>query len=139
MKIEEIKKALKPILIEKDEIIASYLYGSFLYSEFYEDIDIGILIQKEFIPNTLYEVKLAGKLDKVLRPICNPFKQVDVCVFNNKPLRFLYSVLKNSKIIYSKNDLKRVHFEANVIKEYLDIKPHFENYDKMRSLRYVNR
>ena len=48
-------------------------------------------------------------------------------------------MLKNLKIIYSKNDLERVKFETKIIKEYLDFKPHHEIYDNMRRLRYADR
>ena len=139
MNVEEIKKALADILSEKKEIIVSYLYGSVLYSEFYEDIDIGLLITHNFKPKLMYEAKMTRKLEKKLRDTFGNFKPVDVRILNNKPLRFLFSILKKSKIIYSSNDFERVQFEAKIMKEYLDIKPHFEIYDKMREMRYANR
>jgi hypothetical protein len=139
MNFEEIECTIRKIFTEKDEIISAYLYGSFLHSEFYKDIDIGLLISDGFKPEALYEAKIARKLEKELKNIFNIFKPVDIRVLNGKPLRFLFSVLKNSKIVYSSNDLKRVQFEARIIKEYLDFKPHYEIYDNMRRLRYANR
>jgi len=139
MIIEEIKKALTEILAEREEIIVSYLYGSVLYSDFYEDIDIGLLISDSFKPELMYEAKIAGKLEKKLRDTFEGIKPVDVRILNDKPLRFLFSMLKNSKIIYSSDETKRVQFEAKIMKEYLDNKPHFEIYDNMRELRYANR
>ena len=139
MIIEEIKKALTEILAEREEIIVSYLYGSVLYSDFYKDIDIGLLISNSFKPELMYEAKMAGNLEKKLRDTFGEIKPVDVRILNYKPLRFLFSVLKNSKIIYSSDETKRVQFEAKIMKEYLDIKPHFEIYDNMRELRYANR
>lgn len=139
MNFEEIESTFRKIFSEKDEIISAYLYGSFLRSEFYKDIDIGLLISDGFKPEVLYEAKIARKLEKELKKNFNIFKPVDIRVLNGKPLRFLFSVLKNSKIIYSSNDLKRVQFEARIIKEYLDFKPYYEIYDNMRRLRYANR
>ena len=139
MNIEEIKKALAEILSGKKEIIASYLYGSVIYSDFYEDIDVGLLIADNFKPKLMYEAKMAGKLEKKLRNTFGEFKPLDVRILNDKPLRFLFSILKNSKIIFSSNEFKRIQFEAKIMKEYLDIKPHFEIYDKMREMRYANR
>lgn len=120
-------------------VIAAYLYGSFLFSEFYEDIDIGLLIRNNFMPNVMYEAQLAGKLEQIFKDTYNSFKPVDVRILNGKPLRFLFSMLKNSKIIYSKNNLERVKFETKIVKEYLDFKPHHEMYDNMRRLRYADR
>ena len=139
MNIEEINKVFKEILVERKEIIASYLYGSVLYSDFYEDIDIGLLVSNSFNPKLMYEANIAGKLEKKLKDTFEEIKPVDVRILNDKPLRFLFSMLKNSKIIFSSDETKRIQFEAKIMKEYLDIKPHFEIYDKMRELRYANR
>lgn len=139
MKIEEIENIFRKIFLQNEEIIAAYIYGSFLYSENYEDVDIGLLIRNNFKPNVMYEAQLAGKLEQIFKDTYNTFKTVDVRILNGKPLRFLFSMLKNSKIIYSKNDLERVKFETKIIKEYLDFKPHHEMYDHMRRLRYADR
>jgi len=139
MNIEELNKVLTEVLAEREEIIVSYLYGSVLYSDFYEDIDIGLLISDSFKPKLMYEAKIAGKLEKKLRNTFGEIKPLDIRILNDKPLRFLFSMLKNSKIIYSSDESERVQFEAKIMKEYLDIKPHFEIYDNMRELRYANR
>lgn len=139
MNIEEIKNVLTEILAERKEIIASYLYGSVLYSDFYDDIDIGLLVSNSFKPKLMYEANIAGKLEKKLKDTFGEIKPVDVRILNEKPLRFLFSMLKNSKIIFSSDETKRVQFEAKIMKEYLDIKPHFEVYDKMREMSYANK
>jgi len=139
MNIEELKKVITEVLTERKEIIVSYLYGSVLYRDFHEDIDIGLLISDNFKPKLMYEAKIAGKLEKKLINTFRETKPVDLRILNDKPLRFLFSMLKNSKIIYSNDESKRVQFEAKIMKEYLDIKPHFEIYDNMRELRYANR
>ncbi|MHA1257114.1 MAG: nucleotidyltransferase domain-containing protein [Promethearchaeota archaeon] len=139
MKIEEIENIFKEIFLQNEEIIAVYLYGSFLYSDNYEDVDIGLLIRNNFKPNIMYEAELAGKLEQIFKDTNKGFKPFDVRILNGKPLRFLFSLLKNSKIIYSKKDLERVKFETKIMKEYLDFKPHHEMYDNMRRLRYADR
>lgn len=139
MNNEEIKKVLEEILLDKEEIVASYLYGSVIYSNFYEDIDVGLLVTDLFKPKLMYEAIIAGELEKRLKDILKISKPVDVRILNDRPLRFLFSILKNSKIICSRDDLKRVQFEARIMKEYLDIKPHFAIYDNMRELRYANK
>jgi predicted nucleotidyltransferase len=139
MNIDKIKKSSTYILSKNKEIIAAYLYGSILSRDFYKDIDIGLLIRDSFKPKLFYEVKIAGKLEKRLKNILGEFKPVDIRILNGKPLRFLFSMLKNSKIIYVKDETRRIQFEAKIMKEYLDIKSHFEIYDNMRELRYANR
>ncbi len=139
MKLEKIKNAFKEILSKEKKIIATYLYGSASYSESYKDIDIGLLILEGSKPNYMYEVKLAGKLEKIFKDSIGIYKSIDVRILNGKPLRFLYSVLKNSKLVYSVDDFKRVQFESRIMKEYLDFKPHSELYETMRRYRYANR
>lgn len=139
MNSEEIKKVLEEILSKKEEIVASYLYGSVIYSDSYEDIDVGLFITDLFKPKLMYEAIIAGELEKKLKDILKISKPVDVRILNGRPLRFLFSILKNSKIICSRDNFKRVQFEARIIKEYLDIKPHFAIYDNMRELRYANK
>ena len=139
MKIEEIENIFRKIFLQNEEILAAYLYGSFLFNDNYEDIDIGLLIQDNFKSNVMYEANLAGRLEQIFKDTYNVFKPIDVRILNGKSLRFLFSMLKNSKIIYSKNDLERVKFETKIMKEYLDFKPHHEMYDNLRRLRYADR
>lgn len=139
MKYKKIIDAFRDILSERKEIFASYIYGSVLNSEDFEDIDVGLLVDDGFKPELMYEVELAARLEKKIKDTSNISKQVDVRVLNGRSLRFLFSVLKNSKLISSKDNSKRIEFEASVMKEYLDIKPHFEIYDNMRKLRYFDK
>lgn len=139
MQFEDIKNAFTEIFSSKGEIIAAYIYGSFLRKNIFEDIDIGILINDDFKPDVLYEVDLAGKLEKKLKNDLIVFKPIDLRILNDMSLRFLFSLLKKSKILFSRDDFTRIKFESKVVKEYLDIKPHQDLYDKMRELKYASR
>ena len=130
MKIQEIEEAAREIFSSRKEIIAAYLYGSFLKTEFFEDVDIGLLVEDDFKPSALYEARIAGELEQRLK------LNFDVRILNGRPVRFLFSVLKNSKLIYSRDERKRIEFESRVMREYIDMKPHHELYEKMRRLRY---
>jgi len=139
MKYKKIIDEFRDVLSERKEIFVSYIYGSVLGSENFEDIDVGLLVDDGFKPELMYEVELAARLEKKIRDTSNISNQVDVRVLNGRSLRFLFSVLKNSKLISSKDNSKRIEFEAKVMKQYLDIKPHFEIYDNMRKLRYLDK
>jgi len=130
MKIQEIEEAAREIFSSRKEIIAAYLYGSFLKTEFFEDVDIGLLVEDDFKPSALYEARIAGELEQRLK------LNFDVRILNGRPVRFLFSVLKNSKLVYSRDERKRIEFESRVMREYIDMKPHHELYEKMRRLRY---
>lgn len=130
MKIQEIEEAAREIFSSRKEIIAAYLYGSSLKTEFFEDVDIGLLVEDDFKPSALYEARIAGELEQRLK------LNFDVRILNGRPVRFLFSVLKNSKLIYSRDERKRIEFESRVMRKYIDMKPHHELYEKMRRLRY---
>ena len=103
------------------------------------DIDIGLLVDNNFQPGTLYEAKLAGDLEKILKLNLGISTPVDLRILNNSSLRFTQSILKNAKILFSKDEMRRIEFETSILNHYLDMKPHYDYYDKMRRIRYANK
>ena len=53
-------------------------------------------------------------------------------ILNNKPIRFLNQVLRYGKLIFSRDEKERVRFETYITKTYIDMKPYFLEYDRMR-------
>lgn len=92
-------------------------------------MDIGILIEKDSKPERFYEIKLAEEIERE-----TGVKKVEVTILNNKPISFLNQVLRYGKIIFSSDERARVNFETIVTKKYIDLKPYFEEYNKMRKL-----
>jgi len=92
-------------------------------------------VDNNFQLGTLYEAKLAGDLEKILKLNLGISTPVDLRILNNSSLCFTQSILKNAKILFSKNEMKRIEFETSILNHYLDIKPHYDYYDKMRRIR----
>lgn len=72
----KISTIIKEELKDKEEIIAVYIFGSYLYNPDYEDIDVGILLKESFNPGHLYEIKLQKSLEKAItekKKITNKF------------------------------------------------------------------
>ena len=105
MKLDEIRITAKKIFSERDEVLIAYIYGSYLKGQYHNDIDIGIIIQDDFEPFTLYETRISRYFDKYLHD------NIDVRILNHKPLRFLYNLLKNSKVLFSRDENKRIKFD----------------------------
>ncbi len=126
-------KSISACLSAHPEIIAAYLFGSTATGRTHRqsDIDIGILLKTRYKQSPLYSSRLARSISKILPSKNEP----DVRVLNNASPRFLFQVIKNGKLIISKNEKKRVQFETGVISQYLDIKPFYEEYDRIRSER----
>jgi predicted nucleotidyltransferase len=125
---------LENIFSRHDEIIAVYLFGSHArgYARTDSDIDIGILLSDDKLGSGLYPVQIARELKNTFK-----IKQdIDVRILNNGTLRFLHQVLKG-KLLLCRDDKKRIEFETSVISRYLDFKPIFYEYDRMRKLRVL--
>ena len=122
---------IKKVLAKHREVLVAYLFGSIARGEANEksDMDIGILLEKGFKPERFYEIKLAGEIERE-----TGVKKVEVTILNNKPISFLNQVLRYGKVIFSSDERARVNFETTVTKKYIDLKPYFEEYNKMRKL-----
>jgi len=77
-------------------------------------------------------------LEKILKKNFEISIPIDLRILNNSSLRFTQSILKNAKILFSKDEMKRIVFETSILNLYLDMKPHYDYYDKMRRIRYAN-
>ncbi len=124
---------LKKVFSEHPEILVAYLFGSLAKGEANEksDVDIGILVSKNFKPDRFYEVKIAEEIEKEVG-----LRRVEVVILNDKPVSFLNQVLRYGKLIFCRDDKARVSFETIVTKKFIDLKPYFEEYNKMRVLKY---
>jgi hypothetical protein len=62
-------------------------------------------------------------------------RNVEVVVLNDRPLRFINQVLRYGKLIFSRDEKERIRFETLMTKKYIDFKPYYEEYDKLREKR----
>ncbi|MEA2055056.1 MAG: nucleotidyltransferase domain-containing protein [Candidatus Thermoplasmatota archaeon] len=120
--------SMKRLFGQHSEILFAYLYGSVAREENYKgsDVDIAIFVKEDFTPCGFYEVNIAEEIERT------GLKNVEVVILNGKSLRFLNQVLRYGKLIFSRDEQARVSFETKVTKRYIDFKPYYEEYDKMR-------
>lgn len=112
-------------------IIFAYLYGSAARGEMREDSDVDIAVFIETPEEEpLLEAQLSLELEKIAK------RSVDVRIINHLPAIFIHQVLKNGKLLFSKDDKLRVDFEVRKTDEYLDFLPLMREYDKKRLERY---
>ncbi len=106
------------LLLEKTEVVFAYLHGSFIISESFHDIDIGIFLKNE--NGFLYESDISYELSGMTG------YDIEVRILNNAPVAFQLAVLKNGKLLFSKDEKIRTDFIENVGKRYLEYS-HFRN------------
>ncbi|HON82583.1 MAG TPA: nucleotidyltransferase domain-containing protein [Caldisericia bacterium] len=111
---------LRLYLIEKKEVKFSYIFGSFLSNLPFEDIDIGIYLDDDFIKNI-------NKIDYILNLMIfleEKFKGIefDVVILNDLPFSFLFHIIKEGKLLFAREKDKYFDFVLYVINHYLDMK-----------------
>jgi len=114
---ENIIKKLKRKLSSRGEIIFCYIHGSFLDDYPFHDIDIAIYVdQKKIKPQQAFDysfqlsLNLSGEIGL----------EIDIQVMNYAPLGFQHSVLKNGKLLFSKDENLRLNLIESTSLEYID-------------------
>lgn len=131
----KLKEGIKEVLKKHKEILVAYLYGSTVkgYKGKESDIDVGLLLKKDFEAEALYPARIAGKIKEK----CGLDQEVDVRILNKRPYRFLHQVIREGEVILSTDERERVKFETSIIDRYIDFKPFYEQYDKKRRERLL--
>ncbi len=98
---DKITEKIKEVLAEKGEVVFAVVYGSFLSSPSFRDIDIGIYLKDIKRGKVLScEAEVAGKIAEA----CNlPIDIVEITILNFAPVSFLASVFSTGKIIFSRD------------------------------------
>ncbi len=131
----ELKKGIRRILENHEEVVAAYIYGSAArgHQRQDSDIDLGLLLKDDFVPDALYPARIAEEIATA----CGLPQEVDVRTLNEMPLTFLHQVLKHGVLVFTRDDLSRVEFETRVYDMYLDYKPHFDQFNEVRRRRLL--
>ena len=135
MDLKNLETSIENIGKEHDEIIVIYLFGSLVKGLLQKDsdIDIGLLLKENFTPDRFYATKIAGKI----KELSNIDHEIDVRILNNQSYRFLHQVIRDSIIIFCRDETERIKFETTTIKKYFDLKPFYEEYDQKRRERIL--
>ena len=125
--------AIRGILEKEKNILFAYLYGSFSKSVERKDsdIDIGIFVKDLSDMEKYYPEKLALKIERMIGG------EIDIRILNDRDIIFLHQVLKYGKLLFSKNEKKRIKFETDVYKKYIDFVYYMEEYDRIRRRRIL--
>lgn len=110
---------------EQSVIIFAYLFGSFVRSKKFSDIDIAIYINEiETCDPLKFEFGLEEKIQSFTK------LPVEVRIINRAPLSFLYQVVKEGILITDKDSARRADFEGLIFKKYLDFAYYRKQYLK---------
>lgn len=117
---KHIEDAITDFLSHKDEVLFSYIFGSFVGKDNYHDIDVAVYLNDTFDKNDLmefpygYESGLISALNLLVR------ENIDFIVINNAQLTLQKKIIEHGILLFSKDERKRIHFENYIRKLFID-------------------
>ena len=99
---------------ELDDVVAAYLFGSFIGKKQFSDIDLGLLLKSKALEVLRFELSIETQLERLFE------HSFDVRVLNHAPNSFTQNVIRTGKVIVDKDPNLRTGFEGNILKQYFD-------------------
>jgi len=117
--------------IRKQECVrVAYLFGSHAKDTAgpLSDLDVAVLLDERLNKQERFDLKL-----KLINGIAFILKtdNLDIVVMNEAPLLLNYNIIKEGKILDSKDEAERVRFETHILSQYLDRRYYDERHVKM--------
>lgn len=100
-------------LLHYPDVLFAYVYGSFLKSEAFHDVDIGVYLSTSHFNNAMSANLSAHLSGKVQLP-------VDVRTLNTAPISFRLYVLRG-ECLFSRDDNLRTDIMEDTMRRYLNI------------------
>jgi len=128
MERKEVLRKIREIISRFDDVEIAYIFGSFLKGDKFNDIDIAIFLSKELNPYRRFKfsMEMARELERGMKPRLG----FDVKILNYSPVEFQHEVLKKGKVVFLRDETKRIEYESKLISTYLDFKGMYEFLDK---------
>ncbi|MFQ6071745.1 MAG: nucleotidyltransferase domain-containing protein [Methanosarcinales archaeon] len=117
-------KKIESFLQNREEILFSYIFGSFSENEFFNDIDLALYVDEknQITKNPWYEIELSNSLEEILEI------PVDIINLNRASDALVY---RASKGILVKNNEMRLNYLITRWKKFFDFKPKIQEYIKV--------
>ena len=125
---EEILGRIGEVLSEFDDVCFGYVFGSFLGNQGFKDVNVAIYVREKHDPYVLmkYSMGVARALESKVKPRL----EFDVRDLNTAPVTFQYEVIRSGQLVFSRDNVRRVRFEAEVLSTYLDYKETLDWFNK---------
>lgn len=118
---------LQKVFRKKKEVLFCYVFGSFAYENFNSksDVDVAVFLDKKLSCDFFEKrLELISEISQAVG------READILVLNTASPFLKYVVLKEGKLIFSRDESKRVDFELKAMNEYFDFKFVLEKYNK---------
>ena len=121
-----ITETVKEVLRQDRNIVFAFLYGSFIDSAAFRDIDVGVFVRNVAASSFVdRQLTLSRQIEDALpMPLC-----VDVKVINRAPLPFRFNVIRG-ELLLCRDDEMLEEFMVSTARKYLDFAPVRRRYIK---------
>ena len=118
---EELLAKTTAFLEERSPAVFAYVFGSFLGDETFNDIDIALYMEDHGGKDIL-------ELERGLEGLLG--MEVEMNRLNTAPLSFAFRVIKEGRLIFSRDESRRCDFEERTRVLYFDFLPYYQRYYK---------
>jgi hypothetical protein len=124
---EDILSKIKNYFFDDDQVIAVYIFGSFIKGTFNKnsDIDLGLMLRDNIKKVSAFNLKLKimGELEDLLG--C----EVDIVIFSQANLRLQHQISKG-KLLKGIDNKQRIRREQKLFDQYVDIIYFYKKYEE---------
>jgi len=121
--VNETSNKVKPTelaeLFAAEPVDVAYLFGSMARGDTgpLSDVDVALLLRTGVSREAAFKLRL-----RMMTALGRAFDadEIDVVVLNDAPLLLQHRVLRDGKVLFCRDELRRVRYEARAISEYLD-------------------
>ncbi|RLT39931.1 MAG: nucleotidyltransferase domain-containing protein [Chloroflexi bacterium] len=128
------EEGLVAFLRSQPDIVAAYLFGSQATGRVHpgSDVDIAVLLDEDALPQTTGwgGPLLSRRLDLIAAAERFADCEVDVITLNNASPLLSFEVLRKGRLLYEGNRRERVEFEVQTGKNYADLLPMYDFFNK---------
>ena len=125
---EEVLRTIRTVLAGFDEIEVGYVFGSFSQGDF-GDVDVAILVAGE--PTPYQAMRFRARVERELERGFGYRFEADVKILNTAPISLQYEVIKSGRRVFSRDNERRVRYEASVLSLYLDYAETLDWFDRV--------
>jgi len=117
-------------LFSQYPVIVAYLYGSVARNESgpLSDVDMAILLEDTLSKQERFDLRLRLTVELVSRL---KMSQVDLIVLNDAPVYLQFEVIKANQVLYCRDEIARIRYEAKTMSFYLDRKYYDERHSQI--------
>lgn len=114
---------------DQPDAIVAYLFGSYArgHATPISDVDIAVLLPAETSNDHWFDLRmqLIDELQGLLHR-----EAIDVVILNEAPLALSYRVLRDGKVLFCRDEQRRILYQADTVSRYLDFKPVIDRHEQ---------